>query len=296
MKTRFDRPSLCFALCVGILVAVGAGFLHTGGRGRLYELIAVGAGVLVGYLAGAPLSAIAGVAAAGSFVVLEAYYTRFDRHHAVASGLYAVGAAAAGVLAGFVRRPPSAPGERSGRGTDPLQVRPAPGSVDYELQRSLRHNHLFSVLVVRPDDLEERARYGPYGMERIADRVATVIGEHLRASDVARRRGEHDFWVILPETTGPASRVVAERIRLALGAREIELAPGKTTRLSVSVGISSFPEDGATGPHLVAAAERALRGALQQGGNRTLLATVPSGAPAGWGLPNGSHAKAKAPR
>src|SRR5207302_1649067 len=111
--------------------------------------------------------------------------------------------------------------------------------------------HAFALMVARPDEVPERARYGPYGLQRILDRVAATIAEQLRGSDVARRRGRHDFWVILPETPGDSARVVGERIRLALGAHELELAPGALTRLSVSIGIACFPDDGAASADLL---------------------------------------------
>jgi diguanylate cyclase (GGDEF)-like protein len=114
--------------------------------------------------------------------------------------------------------------------------------------------------------------------------VATTIAEQLRGTDVARRRGTSDFWVILPETGHESARVVAERIRLSLGAHDVELAPGKVTRLSLSLGIASFPEDGVSAHELVKSAERALSRAVSLGGNRTVLHSVSGESPAGWGV------------
>jgi diguanylate cyclase (GGDEF)-like protein len=271
-----------FAATIALVVGIGAGFVADGGSGRLHELVAIGAFVVAGYLIGSPLNGVVAIAAAGAFVIFEGAYGRLDSAHAISGTCYAVATAAAVVFAGYLR-PPQPPAALD-RGVSPLQLRPAPGSLEYELQRSLRHEHAFALMVARPDDLPERARYGPYGLERILDRVAATIAEQLRASDVARRRGRHDFWLILPETTGEAARVVAERIRLALGARELELGPGKLTRLSVSIGIACFPDDGGASADLLVAAERALHHALQLGGNRTVLHSLPGHAPRGWGL------------
>ena len=144
---------------------------------------------------------------------------------------------------------------------------PVPGSPEYELARSLRHTHFFSLLVVRPD-----APPGKAGLERLA---ATIAG-HMRGTDVASRRGEADFWLILPETPSDAARVVGERIRLALGAEQLGG--------SVSIGIACFPEDGVSARELAAAVQRALAHAVELGGNRTVLHSVRGDAPPGWGL------------
>jgi hypothetical protein len=55
--------------------------------------------------------------------------------------------------------------------------------------------------------------------------------------------------------------------------------------LSVTIGVATFPDDALTNDDLVTAARRAFGAGLELGGNRTVLASVPEGAPAGWGIP-----------
>jgi diguanylate cyclase (GGDEF)-like protein len=161
---------------------------------------------------------------------------------------------------------------------------PSPGSLEYEVLRALRHNHPLSMLVAKPDDIQRYARRGGQALVQLLEAVGRAIEESLRATDIASRQGEHEFWVILPETSNVSARVVAERIRLGVGGRETEIAPGELVSLSLSIGIAAFPDDALSGDAIVLAAQRALARAVQLGGNRTVMHSVPAGAPSGWGI------------
>jgi len=163
-------------------------------------------------------------------------------------------------------------------------ARPSPGSLEYEVLRALRHNHPLSMLVAKPDDIERLARRGGQALVQLLEAVGRAITQSLRATDIAARQEEHEFWVVLPETSSVSARVVAERIRLGVGGRETEVAPGELVSLSLSIGIAAFPDDALSGDGIVLAAQRALARAVQLGGNRTVMHSVPAGAPSGWGI------------
>ena len=112
----------------------------------------------------------------------------------------------------------------------------------------------------------------------------------MRAIDIVERIGPSRFRVALPETGPEGGRIVAERIRLRIDATRPELEPGRVVGVSVSIGISTYPADGTDTVELEAAAERALARAQELGGNRTVLFSVPAGAPRGWGLRSTSAA------
>ena len=168
-------------------------------------------------------------------------------------------------------------------------ARPSPGSLEYEVLRALRHNHPLSMLVAKPDEIERYARRGGQALAQLLEAVGRAIAQSLRATDIASRQGEHEFWVVLPETSSVSARVVAERIRLGVGGRETEIAPAELVGLSLSIGIAAFPDDALSGDAIVLAAQRALARAVQLGGNRTVMHSVPTGAPSGWGIAAPGH-------
>jgi diguanylate cyclase (GGDEF)-like protein len=240
-----------------LLVVSAAALAAAGGGGRAFEIGLIGGAAAAAYVLERKWAPVLAGGLAGLLFLVEATIGHLGARHLL--GMVLLMGAAAGVvlLAGRLRA--ARPGEGGG-----TRRRPLPGSLEYELQRSLRHARAFSVLVARPD--------GPAG-EELVEQVTRVLTTQLRGTDAISSRGGEEFWLILPETAGEAARAVGERIRLALG-----------PTVAMSVGISSFPEDGISASDLAAAAERALRGAIELGGNRTILHSVRGDTPSRWGL------------
>jgi diguanylate cyclase (GGDEF)-like protein len=158
------------------------------------------------------------------------------------------------------------------------------GTLEYEIERARRHDRPLSVLAIVPDDLESLAAEAGDSLPRLLDVIDGTIEHAVRAIDTVERIGRSRFRVALPGTEPEAGRIVAERIRLQIDATRPEIEPGLVVGVSVSIGISTYPAEGTEVVELEAAAERALARAQELGGNRTVLFSVPAGAPPGWGL------------
>ena len=93
-----------------------------------------------------------------------------------------------------------------------------------------------------------------------------------REMDLVVRYGGEEFCLILPGTSKKESLFVAERLRRSI---EADIFPGETNlplgRLTVSLGIAAYPEDGESIHDLVNAADLALYRAKNLGRNRTVL-------------------------
>jgi diguanylate cyclase (GGDEF)-like protein len=148
------------------------------------------------------------------------------------------------------------------------------GTLEYEIERARRHERPLSVLAIVPDEVD---LLGAGAGDSLPNDEA--IEAAVRAIDIVERIGPSRFRVALPETGTEGGRIVAERIRLL-----IDATPGRVVGGSVSIGISTYPTDGTDTVQLEAAAEHALARAQELGGNRTVLFSVPPGAPRGWGL------------
>ncbi len=90
-----------------------------------------------------------------------------------------------------------------------------------------------------------------------------------RASDIAARYGGEEFVLILPETDRQGSLVRAERLRASV---ESHLFPGREAqpggRVTVSIGVASYPEDCSARQELIMVADQALLRAKRTGKNR----------------------------
>ncbi|MDF1562379.1 MAG: diguanylate cyclase [Deltaproteobacteria bacterium] len=94
-----------------------------------------------------------------------------------------------------------------------------------------------------------------------------------RESDIVARYGGEEFVVMLPETPKAGAQVRAERLRSYVEAHPFsqrERQPGG--RVTISVGVATFPEDGGSREQILEAADKALLKAKQTGKNRVVVA------------------------
>jgi diguanylate cyclase (GGDEF)-like protein len=113
--------------------------------------------------------------------------------------------------------------------------------------------------------------------DQVLQGVARVLAREARGTDLAARYGGEEFAVAMPETDAAGARVIAERIRTRLADTVFatELGP---LRVTLSVGIATFPDDGRTKAGLMEAADACLYQAKRGGRNRTVAAGDARGA------------------
>lgn len=145
--------------------------------------------------------------------------------------------------------------------------------MDEELNRSVRYGLNLTVMML---DLDNFKIYNDLCGHIAGDAALRKVGRILHASarqmDIVTRYGGEEFCAILPNTSKKESLMVAERLRRNI---ENEIFAGEERlplgRLTTSIGISSFPEDGKTCKSLLNAADLALYQAKAQGRNRVVL-------------------------
>ncbi len=297
---RSDRRTISFrlelVLAAGLTAAVGAGLVIAGGKGRWVEVVVLVAGFAAGLARGWPISGHAALGTAAAYLVLETVFDRLDGAHLAGLLVLTAGMLGSVLAAGFAgarRRPevPTREDKETAWSADPWADEPpghprmTAGTLEYEIERARRGERPLSVLAIRPDELDFLAAAAGDRLAQLLDLVDDAIESTLRAIDVVSRSGPASFQVVLPETGVEGARTVAERIRLRIDATRPELSPGRPVGVSVSIGIAGYPADGADEIELSAAAGRALNKAAELGGNRTVLYSLPDGAPRGWALP-----------
>ena len=101
--------------------------------------------------------------------------------------------------------------------------------------------------------------------------IATIMNSSVRGHDVTARFGGEEFIVLLPETDKESAAMVAEKLRA-----EVEKFPfeGKEKQpkqaLTITIGISSYPEDAMDSFQLINLADKALYEGKKKGGNIVL--------------------------
>ncbi len=142
-----------------------------------------------------------------------------------------------------------------------------------EESRSRRHRHPFSVIML---DIDHFKNYNDTCGHPTGDKALTIIAELIRAEirdiDIVARYGGEEFAVVLTETDKAGAWKVAERIRKKVADHKFphaQVQPDK--RLTISLGVASFPGDGDNAKEVVERADEALYRAKKQGRNRVFL-------------------------
>lgn len=126
-----------------------------------------------------------------------------------------------------------------------------------------------SVLVIDVDHFKRvNDTHGHDAGDAVLARVAGTLVGLARRGDVVARWGGEEFVVALAQTADVGARVVAERLRRALEAKEIPLPAGGALHVTASFGVASTDDAAFDLDELVTRADRALYAAKHRGRNR----------------------------
>ena len=150
-----------------------------------------------------------------------------------------------------------------------------------EIARAQRFKRPLSLLLL---DVDHFKRVNDTHGHPAGDAVLRGLGELLirqaRAIDHVCRYGGEEITVILPETDLDAAARFAERLRAAVEAQPFDVDTGAPLRMTVSIGVASWPTHADNAQALVAAADAALYAAKQRGRNRVVCYEPASAQPA----------------
>ena len=144
--------------------------------------------------------------------------------------------------------------------------------LDKEILRARRNGESFSLLML---DLDKFKAYNDRFLQSAGDialqEFAGILNGSVREVDTVARLGGDEFGILLPEGNAEGAQILAKRI---IRRFQRHLLPGdketRTERLSVSIGVASFPSDSFDKAGLVSKADRALHMAAGKGGGQVL--------------------------
>ncbi len=110
--------------------------------------------------------------------------------------------------------------------------------------------------------------HGHAGGDALLARFGRLLVEHCRGEDIACRYGGEEFTLILPEARAGVALQRAEAIRAAVESMRVQHMGRELPQVTVSIGVATFPADGASPEALLQAADEALYRAKHAGRNR----------------------------
>jgi len=141
-----------------------------------------------------------------------------------------------------------------------------------EMEKSRAMNSKLSLLMLDLDDFKAlNDLFGHQAGDKVLKELAQFLKNRSRKMDYVCRYGGEEFTVILPQTDRDEAFTIAEHLRLEIEKHPFiqRISPESEKKLTVSIGIASFPANGTTPSDTIAASDRALYQAKRKGKNTT---------------------------
>lgn len=130
---------------------------------------------------------------------------------------------------------------------------------------SYTYKEKFSIIMIDFDHFKAiNDNFGHQFGDKVLTEVSQIIKENIRNKDILGRYGGEELMVILPHTSKDEAYKIAEKLRSNIEESSIINSKSKVT---VSLGIASYPNDGKTTDELVEKADKALYLAKKRGRN-----------------------------
>ncbi|MBI3668645.1 MAG: diguanylate cyclase [Acidobacteria bacterium] len=133
-----------------------------------------------------------------------------------------------------------------------------------EWKRSTRAGRSFSLVLMDLDRFKfVNDFYGHLEGDLVLQRVAHILEQNCRRSDVVSRYGGDEFVILMPETNIEQGRQLAAKLRSWIASDPLL----REKNITGSFGIASFPVHGSTPQELIQVADASMYLSKHQGGN-----------------------------
>ena len=140
--------------------------------------------------------------------------------------------------------------------------------LDDEVARFKKEKRGFSVLVGDVDHFKQyNDAFGHPAGDEVLQTIAEIMRDSTRKTDCCARYGGEEFVIVLPDTSAADALDTAEHIRARVAAKKFS---GR--KMTLSIGVATFPEDADDAEAIIAIADEALYQAKREGRDRTVRA------------------------
>ena len=140
-----------------------------------------------------------------------------------------------------------------------------------QLEKARATNKPLTLVMLDIDDFKVyNDTLGHQSGDRILKELAFVLKNQSRKMDYVCRYGGEEFTIILPQTEKQEAFMIAERLRMDIEKHAFiheEILPQR--KLTISIGLAVFPEDGQSPAEIISASDKRLYEAKKKGKNNT---------------------------
>lgn len=134
-----------------------------------------------------------------------------------------------------------------------------------EVHRAERYNNILSIVMADLDRFKNiNDTYGHDTGDRVLKEIGRFLQENVRDVDIVARYGGEEFVIMIPEAAKDAAYCMAERLRKKFSKIKFENLP----KITISLGIATYPFDGKQPEDLLKKADAAMYAAKRAGRNQ----------------------------
>jgi len=146
-------------------------------------------------------------------------------------------------------------------------------TLENEIRRAGRYENPLSILFLALDRFKlVNDRHGHLVGSQVLRSLSQVLMQCVRDVDTLARYGGDEFTILLVDTDHREAHSIAERIRRTVEEHVFEAGRGGSLRLTVSLGVGTYPHHGSERNALLDVADKAMYRAKSLGRNQVCSA------------------------
>lgn len=144
-------------------------------------------------------------------------------------------------------------------------------SLARELKRASIFKESLSLLMIDIDYFKRyNDEYGHLSGDEILRHIGRILKEGVCETDLVARYGGEEFAVILLHQNKEGAKKVAEELREKVETMRVKIN-GQDTKITVSIGVATFPDDANSCDEIIKCADQVLYQAKSKGRNRVVV-------------------------
>ena len=141
--------------------------------------------------------------------------------------------------------------------------------LEHSIERARLHNKQLALLMLDLDRFKDvNDSFGHAAGDELLQQIAARISKHLRGVDTISRLGGDEFTILLEDMSHAADATLVADMLIDILSEPCQLKNGVEIHVGASIGISLYPQDGASASDLLQQADAALYQAKAEGRGR----------------------------
>ena len=138
-----------------------------------------------------------------------------------------------------------------------------------QVQHAQRYDSKFSLIILDIDYFKKfNDTYGHQSGDAVLKQVANLLKKNVRMTDMVCRYGGEEISIILPNTNFDEAVLIAKKLCTLVSSKSFKLSNNKESGVTISLGVSTYGQDGQTPAQIIEFADKRLYNAKHNGRNR----------------------------